>query len=197
MAEITWSVFGGTIAGHSTPYTAEGADTIQVIWNNSNKTSANYGSLHVSEIIHWPGGPSCPSEEEQINVESWVQPTATTDTSGIIVCRGETFMITINFEGKPGYQYKWKLYDSENPELLIENHTTEFINSSEPSADILIAGLENNGSTQKLYEFEVTEVLDALNDSVPGNVSMAGVTIYVQPEPIAGTLKSSDQLIRR
>jgi hypothetical protein len=196
-AEITWTITGGTIVGHPSPYTADGADTIQVIWNDSNKTSANYGLLKVSEIVKWPGGISCPSPEEQINVESWSRPKAKTDTSDLIICPGESFAIKIDFEGKPGYRYKWKLYDRDNPTMLIEDHTAEFITSINPSTDILIAGIENNTGTEKMYEFEITDVQDALNDSIPGDVSMAGVSIYVQPKTSAGMLKNSDYLIRR
>lgn len=196
-AEFTWTITGGTILGHSSPYIEYGADTIHVIWNDSNKTSANYGSLKVSEIVHWPGGSSCASKEEQIDVESWVRPKAATDTSDIIVCSGESFAIKLDFEGKPGYKYKWKLYDKENPAIIIEDHTTEFINSINPSTDIVIAGIENSSSTEKLYEFEVTDVQDGLTDGMPGNVSMARVTINVQPKKSAGTLESNKHLIRR
>lgn len=197
MAEFTWTIAGGIIAGHPSPYTAAGADTIQVIWNSLNKTSANYGSLKVFEIINWPVGISCQGEENQINVESWAQPKAITDTSGIRVCKGESFVITINFEGKPGYQYKWKLYDKENPSIILEDYTTDFITSINPSVDIVFTGIENSSSTQKLYEFAVTEVKDGLDDNMPGNVSMARVTIYVEPEPKVGTLRSINPLIRR
>jgi hypothetical protein len=196
-AEITWTIAGGTIVGHPSPYTADGADTIQVIWNDSNKTSANYGLLKVSEIVKWPGGISCPSPEEQINVESWSRPKAITDTSGLIICPGESFTIKIDFEGKPEYRYKWKLYDRDNPATIIEDHTAEFITSISPSTDILIAGIENNTDTEKMYEFEITDVQDALNDSIPGDVLMAGVSIYVQPKTSAGILKNNNYLIRR
>ncbi len=197
MAEFTWTITGGTIAGYSSPYTADGADTIKVIWNDSNKTSANYGSLTVSEIINWPSGASCQSAEEQIDVESWVQPKAITDTSAIIVCSGEPFVISIAFEGKPEYRYKWKLYDKENPIILIQDYTASFITSINPSADIVFDGIENSSNTENLYEFEVTDIQDGLNDSIPGNVSMARVTVYVQPKPIVGILNSTNPLIRR
>lgn len=197
MAEFTWTIYGGTIVGHSTIYTAEGADTIKVIWNDLNKTTSNFGSLKVSESLNWPGGFSCQSEEEQINVESWVQPKATTNISSIIVCQGESFVVTINFEGEPGYQYKWKLYEKEYPDILIEDHTTDFINSINTSVDIIIAGIENNSNTQKLYEFVVTDVQDEYNDGMTGNVLMSKATIYVQPKPLMGTLKTTNHLIRR
>ena len=32
-AELTWTITGGTIMGHASPYTADGADTIKVLWN--------------------------------------------------------------------------------------------------------------------------------------------------------------------
>ena len=193
IAEFTWIITGGTIAGHSSPYTADGADTIQVIWNDSNKTTANYGSLKVSETIKWPGGPFCSSEEEQINVESWVRPKAITDTSDIIICSGESFVIRVDFEGKPEYKYKWKLYDKDNPTVIIEDHTNEFINSINPSTDIIITGIENSGSAEKLYEFEITDVQDGLADGMPGDVLSAKVTIYVQPKTSAGTLNSNSR----
>jgi hypothetical protein len=196
-AEITWTITGGTIIGHPSPYTADGADTIQVIWSDSNKTSANYGSLSVSEIVKWPGGISCPSPEEQIDVESWCLPGAKTDTSALVICPGESFTVKVDFEGKPEYRYKWKICDKDNPATIIEDHTAEFITSIGPSADILIAGIENNTGTEKVYEFEITDVQDAINDSIPGDVSMAGVSIYVQPKIPAGTLKTSSSLIRR
>lgn len=196
-AEFTWTITGGTMVGHSSPYTADGADTIQVIWDDSNKTSANYGSLTVSEIVKWPGGSSCSSEEEQINVESWVQPKAITDTSDIIICSGESFAIKVDFEGKSEYKYKWKLYDKENPAIIIEDYTAEFINSINPSTDIVIAGIENSSGAEKLYEFEIIDVKDGFPDDMPGNVSLARATIYVQPKTSAGTLKSNSHLIRR
>lgn len=196
-AEFTWTITGGTIAGHSSPYSAIGADTIKVIWDNSNKSSANIGSLKVSKIINWPGGSSCQSEEEQIYVESWVQPKAITDTSSIIVCSGESFAISIEFEGKPGYRYKWKLYDKENPEILLEDHTVDFINSMDPFKNIAIAGIENSSNTEKFLEFEVIDVQDGFDDNMPGDVSMASVTIYVQPKPKTGILKSPNSIIRR
>lgn len=196
-AEFTWTITGGTIIGHSSPYTADGADTIKVIWNDSNKTSANYGSLRVYEVVNWTSGSSCSSDEEQINVESWVQPKASTDTSGIIICSGESFVIKVDFEGKPEYRYKWKLYDKDNPAIVIEDHTAGFINSINTSTDIVIAGIENSGSAEKLYEFEITDVQDGLPDDMPGNVSLARLTIYVQPKTSAGTLESNEQLIRR
>jgi hypothetical protein len=197
MAEFTWIISGGTIVGHSTPYTAAGADNILVIWNDSNRTTPNFSYLRISETINWPDGASCQSDEEQIDVESWVQAKASTDTSGIRVCRGESLVIKVEFEGKPGYQYKWKLYEKENPEILVEDHTSDFENSINPSIDILIAGIENNSNTQKIYEFLVTEVRDGLNDDMPGDVSMASATIYVQPVPLIGEIKSSNNLIRR
>ncbi len=196
-AEFTWIITGGTIVGHSSPYTADGADTIQVIWNDSNKTSANYGSLKVSEIIDWSDEASCQSEDEIINIESWVQPKATTDTSGIIVCPGESFVISIDFEGKPGYHYKWKLFEKDKPEILVEDYTADFINCVNPSTDIIIAGIENSSSTQLLYEFVVTDVQDELIDSMPGNVLEARAIIYVQPKPPVGVLKTTTHLIRR
>ena len=196
-AAFTWTITGGTIAGHSSPYTADGKDTIQVIWNNSNKTSPNYGSLKVSEIVKWPGGATCPSDDEKINVESWVQPKAIIDTSEIIICSGETFVIKVDFEGKPEYKFKWKLYDKENPAIIIEDHTAEFIYSSNPSIDIVIAGIENISSAKKLYVFEITDVQDGFSDDMPGNLSLSGVTINVQPKTTAGTLKSNKHLIRR
>jgi len=197
LAELTWTIDGGTIVGHSTLYTAEGADTIKVIWDDSNKNTANFGSLKVSESLSWPGGSSCQSEEEQIHVESWVQPKATTNISSIRVCQGESFVVKINFEGEPGYQYKWKLYEKEYPEILVENHTTDFINSINTSADIVIAGLKNSSSSQKLYKFEITDVQDGLNDGMTGNVLMSWATIYVQSKPLKGTLKTTNHLIRR
>lgn len=198
-AEFTWTISGGIIAGHSSPYTADGADTIRVIWNDSNKTSANYGFLTVSEIIHWqsPSSASCQSNDEQIYVQSWVQPKAATDTSAIIVCSGEEFLINLNFQGKPGYRYKWKLYDKDTPSVIIEDHTTDFINCDSTSTDIIVPGIVNTGNTEKSYEFEVTDVQDTLNDGMPGNVSMGRVTVRVQPVPKAGIIKSSNQLIRR
>jgi hypothetical protein len=196
-AAFTWTITGGTIAGHSSPYTAVGADTIEVIWNDSNRTSANYGSLMVSEIVKWPGGSTCSSEEENINVESWVQPKAATDFADLIVCTGEAFVVRVNFEGKPGYKYKWKLYDKENPETIIEDHTAEFVSCIDTSTDIVIAGIENNNTTEKMYEFEITDVQDAFTDGMPGNVSMGSVTVYVQPKTPAGILKSNSHLIRR
>ncbi len=197
IVEFTWTIAGGTIAGHSSPYTAYEADTIRVIWDDSNKTSANYGSLKVFEVINWPSGPSCSSEEEQINVESWAKPKAITDTSDITTCSGESFVVKVDFEGKPGYKYKWKLYDKNNPALVIDDHTAEFISSAAPSANIVVAGIENNSSIEKIYEFEITDVQDELTDGIPGNVSLARVTIYVQPKSPAGTLKSNNHLIRR
>lgn len=196
-AVFTWTVTGGEIAGHLSPYTAAGADTIQVIWSDSNKTTANYGSLSVSEVVNWPSGASCPGDEEQINIESWVQPKASTDTAGIIVCTGEPFVITVNFEGKPEYKYKWKLYDKENPEIIVEDYTSDFINCANPSTDIVFDGMENADSTEKIYVFEVTDVQDGLDDGMPGNVSMGRVKIYVQPKKPAGALKSNNHLIRR
>lgn len=197
-AEYTWIITGGVIVGHSTHYTADGADTVNVIWNDSNKTSANFGFLGVSEVLLWKGVPSsCQSDEEQINVQSWVQPRVITDTSDIIVCSGESSLINLNFEGKPGYRYKWKFYDKENPSAIIEDHTTEFIDCDSTSTDIVLPGIENTGNTEKLYEFEVTDVQDGLDDGIPGNVSLGRVTIRVQPKPQAGTIKSSNYLIRR
>ena len=196
-AEFTWNVTGGVIAGHTAPYTAIGADTIQVIWNDSNKTGPNYGSLTVSEVIHWDGGSSCLSNSEQINVESWVRPKASTDTTDIIICAGESFLIRLNFEGKPGYQYKWKLYEKDDPAVIIEDHTADSVISKDPSADITIAGIDNTGNTENLYEFEVTGFQDGLNDSIPGDITVGKVTIRVQPKPRAGKIKSNNHLIRR
>ena len=196
-AEITWTITGGIIVGHPSPFTSDGADTIQVIWNDSNKTSANYGLLKVSEIVKWPGGISCPSPEEQLNVESWSRPKAITDTSDLLLCPGEYFTIKIDFQGKPEYSYKWKLYERNNPTLIIEDHTAEYITSISSSTDIVIPGIENDTGTEKIYEFEITDVQDALNDSIPGDVSTAGVSIYVQPKSPAGVLKNNNYLIRR
>ena len=196
-AEFTWIISGGIIVGHSSPYTADGADSIKVIWDDTNKNTANYGSLSVYEVVNWPSGSSCSSDEEQINVEAWVQPKASIDTSGIIVCSGEEFIITIDFEGKPEYRYKWKLYDKDNPAIVIEDHTAGFIDCSNISTDIVIAGIENNGNTEKLYEFEITDVQDGLIDGMPGNVTSGRATIRVQPKATAGTLESNGQLIRR
>ena len=196
-AEFTWTIDGGTITGHSSPYTADGADTISVMWDDANRTSANYGSLKVSKIVKWPGGVSCQSDETEIHVESWVQPKASTDTTGINICPGESFTIQLVFEGKPPYQYKWKLYEKEDPGVIIEDHTAGFISSPGPSTGIIIAAIENNSGTEKIYEFEVTEVQDGLDDGMPCDVSMAGVTVYVQPKPAAGTLENSNHLIRR
>ena len=195
--EFTWIITGGTIIGHSSPYTSDGADTIKVIWDDTNKNTANYGSLRVYEVVNWPGGSSCSSDEEQIDVEAWVQPKATTDISDIIVCSGEAFVITVDFEGKPDYRYKWKLYDKDNPAIVIEDHTADFITCTDTSTDIGIAGIENNGSTEKLYEFEITDVQDGLPDGMPGNVTSGTVTIHVQPKATAGTLENNEQLIRR
>ncbi len=196
-AEITWSINGGIIVGHFSPYIADGADTIQVIWNNSLKNSANDGFLAVSEIVHWLGGSSCQSPEEQIYVEAWAPPKAITDSSSLKICPGESFTIQVVFEGKPGYRYKWKLYERENPALLLEDHTTDFITCNNPSADIIIAGVENNTGIEKILEFEITDVQDGLSDNMPGDISMGKVSIHVQPKKSAGTLKSNNYLIRR
>jgi hypothetical protein len=196
-ALFTWTITGGTLVGHSSPYTANGADTVEVKWNDTNRNSANYGSLTVSEIVKWHDGSTCPSEEEKINVESWVQPKAQTDTSGILMCPGEPFVIRVYFEGKPGYRYKWKLYDLENPAIPVEDHTDVFISSINSFADIDIPALENSVSTEKLYEFEITDVQDGFADGMPGDVSSARVTIFVQPKTAAGILKSNNHLIRR
>ena len=114
-AEFTWTISGGTIIGHSSPYTATGADTIKVLWDDTNKNSANFGSLRVSEVVNWPGGPSCSSDEMQIDVEAWVRPKTITDTSDIIVCSCEEFVITVDFEG---------LLISEWAEILRGNRNT-------------------------------------------------------------------------
>ena len=196
-AEFTWTITGGNIVGHSSPYTANGADTIQVIWNDSNKTTANIGSITVSEVVNWPGGSSCPSDEEKINVESWVQPKAIAEGNNLKVCSGESFILKISFEGKPGYEYKWRLYSKTDSTIVIEDYTSDFISCSDTTADIVVAGIENNSPTEEIYEFEVTDVKDGLADGMPANISMAKVNIHVQPESSPGTLKNSNTLIRR
>jgi hypothetical protein len=196
-AEFTWTITGGSIVGHASPYIADGADTIQVIWDDQNRNSSNYGSLRVSEIVKWSESSNCSSEEEQINVESWVQPKARTDFPEITVCSGETITVSVYFEGMPEYRFKWKLYDTENPEIVIEDHTTEFIRCNEPLTDIIITGIDNNTPSEKIVEFRITDVRDAFADGMPGDVSLGTVMIYVQPKPLAGTLKSSHHLFQR
>ncbi len=196
-AEFTWTITGGIIVGHSSPYTANGADTIKVLWDDSNRTSANYGILRVSEIVNWSGGSSCSSEEEQINVESWVQPKAIAFTSDSVICSGESFVINVDFEGKPEYKFKWKLYEKDNPTIIVEDHTNEFTISITPSTEIVLAGIENSSNTEKLYVLEITDVQDGFPDGMPGNLSSARVTLYVQPKASAGTLNSNGNLIRR
>lgn len=133
----------------------------------------------------------------EILVESWVQPKAIVDTSDIIICPDESFVIKVDFEGKPPYRYKWKLYEKNNPEVWVEDHTTEYSSSISPSIDIPITALQNNSDTEKEYVFEITEVKDSLKDDMPCNVSMARQPIYVQPKQTVGTLKSSNHLISR
>ena len=196
-AEFTWTITGGSIAGHTSPYTAVGADTIQVIWDDSNKTTANYGSLKVSKVINWAGGASCTSPEEQIDIESWVQPKAITDTTGIIVCPNEPFSIKLDFEGNPAYKYKWKLYDKDNPTVILVDTTAAFLSTTNTSTDIELEGIENLGSAEKIYVFEVSDVQDAIEDGMPGDISMGRVNIHVQSRSSAGTLNSTNSLIRR
>ncbi len=196
-AEITWTITGGIIIGHSSPYTEDGADTIRVIWNDSNKTNANYGSLKVSYIVNWAIGSSCESPEEQINVESWVRPKAIVNTSSLSICSGDTFKIRVNFEGKPGYKFKWKLFDRDNPAKIIEDHTETFITCNDSLTDILITGIDNNTGTEQVYDFEITDVNDGLTDGTPGDVSTAKASIYVQPKALPGILKDDNHLIRR
>ncbi len=195
--EFTWTITGGVIVGHSSPYMAEAADTIQVVWSDLNKTSANFGSLKVSKVVIWPGGGSCTSPEEKIDVESWVRPKAKTDTSELKICSGESFSVKVFFEGKPDYKYKWKLCDKDNPGIIVEDHTAEFLISTNSSTNILVAGIENYSNSEKIYEFEITDVQDGLTDNMPGDVSMARVTIYLQPKTSAGLLNNNNHLIRR
>jgi hypothetical protein len=196
-AEFTWTITGGSIIGHSSPYTAIGADTIKVIWNNSNKNDANYGTLNVFERISWSGTDYCQSEETDIKVESWVRPAAIAEMSNINVCQGEPFTVSVRFQGKPGYNFKWKLYDKENPNILIEDHSTEFINCSYLSADINLNGINNSSDSLKYYVFEITDVQDGLNDNLSADLSMGKIIIGVQPIPNIGIPQSNKKLIRR
>jgi hypothetical protein len=196
-AEITWSITGGIIVGHSSPYTADGADTIKVIWNDTKKSSVNPGSLKVSEIVKWAGGTSCPSPEEQINVESWVKPKVITDTLALNICSEDSIIIKVYFEGKPEYKYKWRLYEKNNPSQIIEDYTTNFIISNDTITYIKIAGIKNTTGSVQIYEFEITEVHDGLTDKTHGDVSMGKTSIYIQSETSIGTIKNNNQLIRR
>ena len=61
----------------------------------------------------------------------------------------------------------------------------------------MIPGIENNSGAEKIYEFEITDVQDDLTDGMPGDLSVAKVSIYVQPKISAGQLKNNNYLIRR
>lgn len=196
-ATFTWTITGGTIPGHTSPYTSDGADSISVIWNAAATTEANPGSLKVWETVHWPDGASCSSAEEQIQVEAWVRPKAITDTTDRYVCLDEAFTIPVFFEGKPGYRYTWKLYDKDNPYIIIEDHTAGYISCDSTYTDILIAGIRNTTGTEKQYIFEITGVQDSLDDGMTGEISTARITIHVWPKTSTGILYNNNHLIRR
>lgn len=196
-AVFTWNITGGIIPGHGSSYTAEGADSIEVIWNDSCKSCANKGTLTVYKIVSWPDGNFCISPEEQISVEAWSRPKATADTNTRFVCSQKAFDIELSFEGKPGYQYQWKLYDKNNPSLVLEDHTDEYTSSGNPFTSISIAGITNTSEVEKQYVFELTALKDALDDGMPEDLTEAKKIIVVRPQASAGQLKYTNYLKRR
>ena len=196
-ATFTWTVTGGTIVDQSSPYSATGANSIQVIWDNANKTSVNIGNLTVSKVIDHGDGVSCPGPDQIMEIQSWVSPKATVATSNFHVCSGEASTVDLTFEGKADYSYKWKVYQKDTPANIVEDKTGSFLTSNTSSVTVDIASVVNISGSDIIYVFAVTQVQDAFADIDDGDITTATVEMTVHSTSDIGPIQSGSSLISR
>ena len=201
-AIFTWTITGGTIIVSGlpqvSPYTQLGtaASTVSVYvrWDNTNKTTANAGSLIVSKTVG-----TCTSINQTFTVQSWVAPKASISTMPFSVCSGTPISVNANFEGNAGnsgYLYQWRVVKVSDGSI-VEDHTASSISSVTATSTITIANIVNNSGAAILYRFELTLMQDGFTDVASGDISAANVIFTVNSVPVIGIISSSNSLILR
>jgi hypothetical protein len=201
-ATFTWTVTGGTIIvggiPQVSPYTQAGTAaatvSIYVRWDNTNKTSANSGTLSVSKTVG-----TCSSNTQTFNVQSWVAPLARVTTTSFNVCSGTGSSVNVSFEGNAGtsgFGYKWRVIKVSDGSV-VEDHTATTLYSASNTATVNIAAIANTSGAAVQYQFELTLMQDGFTDVANGDLTAAKVTFNVNPEPVVGPINSSNSLILR
>jgi hypothetical protein len=201
-ATFTWIVTGGTIyisgvaqpSTYTQPGTAAANVSIFVRWDNTNKTSANAGTLSVSKTVG-----TCASTVQTFTVQSWVAPLARVSTASFSVCSGTASSASVDFEGNAGnsgYLYSWRVVRVSDMSV-VEDHTASLIPSTTTTVTPSIAGITNTSGAPIQYRFELTLMQDGFTDIAAGDVSAANVTFTVNPVPAIGPINSSNSLILR
>ena len=201
-ATFTWTVTGGTIyvggiaqvSPYAQPGTVAANVSIYVRWDNTNKTSANAGTLSVSKTTG-----TCTSNVQTFTVQSWVTPLARVTTVPFSVCSGTSSSVNLNFEGNSGssgYLYRWRVIRISDGSVT-EDHTAASISTAAPAAIATIAGITNASGAPIQYRFELTLMQDGFTDVAAGNITTANVTFTVNPASAIGPISSSNSLILR
>jgi hypothetical protein len=212
-ASYTFTITNGTIqsvtpaSGTKTALTATFTDvpngtpvSITVVWNNTNKTSSNDGTITVSKTVDFGGG-SCGSAGTQVsNIKSWTMPLAKVTTPTFDVCSGVApAPIAVSFEGNAGtsgYEYKWKV-SKVSDGTGGEDHTASFTSSAAASTTVPVAAITNNSGAPIAYKFEITQMQDGFTDIVNGDITTASVTFNVNPVPTVGPISSVPVIIAK
>jgi hypothetical protein len=198
-ASFTWIVSGGTIivggVAQTSPYvqagTAASTVSVYVRWDNTNKTSANNGTLNVSKTVG-----ACGSSTQTFTVQSWVSPLARVTTAPFSVCSATSSSVSVNFEGNAGnsgFLYQWRVVKVSDGSV-VEDHTASSVSSATSTANISIAAITNTTGAAVSYRFEITSIQDGFTDIANGDLTAANVTFSVNPEPVVGPISSSDSL---
>lgn len=198
-ATFTWTVTGGTIyvgglaqvSPYSQPGTVAANVSIYVRWDNTNKTTANAGTLSVSKTVG-----TCASSVQTFTVQSWVAPLARVTTTPFSVCSGTASSASIDFEGNAGnsgFLYRWRVVRVSDGSV-VEDHTSSSISSATSPVTPTIAGITNTSGSPIQYRFELTLMQDGFTDIATGDIAAAKVTFTVDPAPAIGPINSSNSL---
>lgn len=205
-ATFTWTVTGGTIVvggvDQASPYTALAANSIQIRWNNTNRTSSNDGTVTVSKVVDYGGGTvTCtPASDQSFDVEAWTSPKGEVTTADFDDCAGAAPSIDLAFEGRANYEYQWRVYLSTAPGVNLQSSGAPAVwaSSAAAAATVNLAALPNATSGDLIYIFELTAMRDGFTDIAAGDISADNqVEIIIHPVPVVGPVNSSSSLTPR
>lgn len=201
-ATFTWTVTGGTIVvggvDQVSPYTAAAANAIEIRWSNTNRNTANTGTVTVTKVVDYGGGAvTCtPSTAQTFNVEAWTSPKGDATTADFDDCAGATPSVALAFEGRANYEYQWRVYNQAAPGVDIQT-SGGWVSGAAATATVNIAALANATAADIVYVFELTQMRDGFIDIAAGTITDSQVLITIHPIPVVGPVNSSSSLILR
>jgi hypothetical protein len=187
---FSFIVTNGTILVNGAPkaspfdtLTAAANVSIQVRWDNTNKTSANIGTLAVSKTLG-----TCAGSVLTLNVQSWVAPSVTASSTTTTFCSGGAPLIDLAFQGKSNYGYTWQVLDASNN---VVQGPTAVANVNTITTTVTPSGITTAGT----YRFQITTMQDGFTDVV--NNSVVTVAYTINPIPTINNINSSSNLTPR